>query len=327
MSDLIDPLREVLSDYLNSGGPYLGIGTLVLLWASYVVTRKAVRAYLLHRAYKEENVQQFLFIYRYVWLSLGVILGFISFSGSIATLGISAAFLGMILGWSLQAPVTGIAAWLMIILKRPFKIGDRVIIAGIIGDVVDITLTHVLLNQVGGTIGGEEKSGRGVLIPNATLFQQIIYNYTFDGVTGKATTNGKEDGSDASNYILDEVVVRLTYQSDFDEAERVLVAAARAVTGDIVKSTGEEPFVRAELFDSGIYVRLRYQTVAKERQRISSDIVRILIREFKRSDRVEFCYPHLDMFHAERGSRRSGELGLAADPAGEAADPPAPQPG
>ena len=328
MSDLIDPLRETLSNYLGSGGPYLGVGTLVLLWVSYIATRKAVRAYLLHRAYKEDNVQQFLFIYRYVWLSLGVILGFISFSGSIATLGISAAFLGMILGWSLQAPVTGIAAWLMIILKRPFKIGDRVIIAGIIGDVVDITLTHVLLNQVGGTIGGEEKSGRGVLIPNATLFQQIIYNYTFDGVTGKTTTGDNENHSEVSNYILDEVVVRLTHHSDFDEAERILVAAARTVTGDIINSTGEEPFVRAELFDSGIHVRLRYQTVAKERQRISSDIVRILIREFKRSDRVEFCYPHLDMFHAERAARHSGELPLSgAGPARTADDAPAPQPG
>ena len=30
----------------------------------------------------------------------------------------------------------------------------RVIIAGITGDVVDITLTHVILNQVGGTVAG-----------------------------------------------------------------------------------------------------------------------------------------------------------------------------
>ena len=63
-------------------------------------------------------------------------------------------FLGMILGWSLQAPVTGIAAWLMLILKRPLKIGQRVIVAGITGDVVDITLTHVILNQVGGAVAG-----------------------------------------------------------------------------------------------------------------------------------------------------------------------------
>ena len=38
------------------------------------------------------------------------------------------------------------------------------IIAGITGDVTGISLTHVILNQVGGSIGGEEKSGRGILV-------------------------------------------------------------------------------------------------------------------------------------------------------------------
>ena len=78
----------------------------------------------------------------------------------------------------MQAPVTGIAAWLMLILKCPFKIRDRVIIAGITGDVMEITLTHVILNQVGGTVSSEERSGRGILIPNAILFGQTITNYT-----------------------------------------------------------------------------------------------------------------------------------------------------
>ncbi|MFH1571236.1 MAG: mechanosensitive ion channel family protein, partial [Gemmatimonadota bacterium] len=299
---MIEHLPSWFSRYLEGGGPYLGIATLLLIWVFYVVTRKALRTYLNRRAYREENVQQFLFVWRYIWMATGFIFGVVSFSGNLATLGISAAFLGMILGWSLQAPVTGIAAWLMIILKRPFKIGDRVIIAGIIGDVVDISLTHVLLNQVGGTIGGEEKSGRAVLIPNATMFGQVIYNYTFEGVGASAKGTDKDGKAETSTagFILDEVVVRITFQSDFDEAERLLLEAARQATGDIIQTTGEEPFIRAELFDSGIFIRLRYQTMAKDRQRISSDMVRIITREFKNSDKVEFCYPHLSMYHAPR---------------------------
>lgn len=290
LENLIEPVQQ-----LRYQGPILGVVTLLITWVLYRISRRALSRYLYGKAAsKAENVQQVLFIWRYIWLGLGAILGIISFSGSLATLGISAAFLGMILGWSLQAPVTGIAAWLMIILKRPFKIGDRVIIAGIIGDVVDITLTHVLLNQVGGTIGGEEKSGRAVLIPNATLFQQIIYNYTLEG------SSDAEADETASNYILDEVPVRITFDTDFDEAEKILLAAARQVTGDIVRDTSQEPFVRAELFESGILVRLRYQTMAKERQRTSSDIVRVIIREFGRNRRVSFCYPHMDIYHTPR---------------------------
>ncbi|MFH1572207.1 MAG: mechanosensitive ion channel family protein [Gemmatimonadota bacterium] len=301
---MLESSLQQVREYLYSEGPVLGVFTLILIWLGYQVSRRLVARILKARAYKEDNVQNFLFIWRYLWLMSGAIFGIVSFSGSLATLGISAAFLGMVLGWSLQAPVTGVAAWLMIIMKRPFKIGDRVIIAGIIGDVVDITLTHVLLNQVGGTIGGEEKSGRGVLIPNATMFGQIIYNYTLEGVRGGQ--GGGAETANTPNYILDEVPIRLTYQSDFDEAERIFLDAARQVTGDIIRDSGEAPFIRAELFDSGIVVRLRYQTQAKDRQRISSDIVRIIIREFAVSPTVEFCYPHVSLYHSPRTGPQGG---------------------
>ena len=292
---MFEKIIDVFNVYLVSHAPILGAVTLVFLWLSYQISRRLLRNYLLKKAYKEENAQHFLFIYRYVWMAAGFVFALVSFSGSLATLGLSAAFLGMILGWSLQAPVTGIAAWLMIIMKRPFKIGDRIIISGIIGDVVDINLTHVLLNQVGGTIGGEEKSGRAVLIPNATLFAQIIYNYTLENTD-------KTSNAMISNYILDEVPIRISYQSDLDAAEAIFIAAAQQVTSEIIADTRQEPFIRAELFDSGIMVRLRYQTLAKDRQRITSDIVRILIREIANHSKVEFAYPHVSLYHSPKKS-------------------------
>ena len=261
-------------------GPILSVMTILVLIITYRLTRRALKRYMERRAYKETNVLNFLAMYRYIFIFITVVLGAISLSGSLKTLGISAGFLGMMLGWSLQAPVTGIAAWLMIILKRPFKIGDRVIIAGIIGEVTDITLTHIILNQVGGTVGGEEKSGRGVLIPNATMFGQVIYNYTLE-----------------TEYILDEVPVRITYESDWDTAERILLDAARQVTKDIIEETGQEPFIRNEFFDAGVLIRLRYQSIPAERQRISSEIVKIVFHEFGKTEKVQFCYPHSEVIY------------------------------
>ena len=169
----------------------------------------------------------------------------------------------------------------MLILKRPFKIGQRVIIAGVKGDVVDITLTHVILNQVGGTVAGEERSGRGILIPNAILFSQTITNYTFD-----------------VEYILSEVPVRITFQSIWEEAEQILLNAAKQITSDAIKETGEEPFVRAELFDAGVLMRLRYKTRPAHYAQNVSDIVKIIHAEFGRSDKVEFCYPHSEVVYS-----------------------------
>jgi len=262
--------------------------TLLGLVVVYMVLTKLIKSYLRHRGAKEENARRFLFGWRLVWMVIATIFILVSLSGSIAALGISAAFLGMILGWSLQSPVTGIAAWLMILLKRPFKIGDRIIIAGIIGDVVDITLTHVVLNQVGGTVAGEEKSGRGVIVPNAILFQQIIHNYSFE-----------------SKYLLDEVPVLITYESDLPEADRICINAAQEVTGNIINATGQKPFTRVELADSGIRIRLRYQTMGTERQRISSDIVRLVVERFNATERVEFAYPHTEvLYRPKKGEER-----------------------
>ena len=281
---ILDTLQALLDTLVGPEAPYRGpvlaAVTVLVLFITYKLTRKALKSYTERRAYNEINVLNFLAMYRYVFIFITAVLGAISLSGSLKALGISAGFFGMMLGWSLQAPVTGIAAWLMIILKRPFRIGDRVIIADIIGEVTDITLTHIILNQVGGTVGGEEKSGRGVLIPNATMFGQIIYNYTLE-----------------TQYILDEVPVRITYDSDWDTAERILLDAARLVTGDIIEETGQEPFIRSEFFDAGVLIRLRYQVPPPERQRISSEIVKIIFHEFAKTDKVHFCYPHSEVIY------------------------------
>ncbi len=279
----IERLEDIINAIINS--PFKGILLSVITIATLLIIKAIsgyfVKRYVYQHAQLETNAQNFMAVWGYIWTAIIAIFGIISLGGSLKTLGISAGFLGMVLGWSLQAPVTGIAAWLMLILKRPFKIGDRVIIAGITGDVMDITLTHVILNQVGGTVSSEERSGRGILIPNAILFGQTITNYTLE-----------------EEYILVEVPVRITFESDWQEAEHILVNAAQQVTEDVIKETAEEPFIRAELFDAGVMMRLRYKTRPVDRAKSLSDIVKIIFHEFAKSDTVEFCYAHSEVIYS-----------------------------
>jgi small-conductance mechanosensitive channel len=273
-------LRKIYLRYLSEYSPYRGVGlavlTLLVLLTLKKYATRLMRQYAHPKVHKPENLESFLKTWNMLWKVVIGVFVILALSGSLKLLGLSAAFVGMMLGWSLQAPVTGIAAWLMILLKRPFRIGDRVIIAGIIGDVSDITLTHVIMNQVGGTIGGEEPSGRAVLIPNAILFGQVIMNYTL-----------QED------YMLDEVPVRLTFDSDYQLAEKIMLDAAREVVADIIKQTGKEPFTRCEFFDAGVLVRLRYQTIPAKRQETSSEITERIMAGFKdQYPAVKYCYPH-----------------------------------
>ena len=106
------------------------------------------------------------------------------------------AFAGMMLGWSLQAPVSGIAAWIMVTVIRPYKIGDRIQLQnyGLMGDIIKFTPMYLSLNQVGGTVGSEEPTGRILHVPNAVLFSAMIINTTY------------HQKQSAQSYILDEVV-------------------------------------------------------------------------------------------------------------------------
>ncbi|RKU27385.1 hypothetical protein C6497_11600 [Candidatus Poribacteria bacterium] len=281
--DFLTQAGEVLNGIINSPfrGILLSIITIISLLILKTVSGHFVKRYVYKHAQVETNAQNFMAVWGYVWTAIIAIFGIISLSGSLKTLGISAGFLGMVLGWSLQAPVTGIAAWLMLILKRPFKIGDRVIIAGITGDVMDITLTHVILNQVGGTVSSEERSGRGILIPNAILFGQTITNFTLE-----------------EEYILVEVPVRITFESNWQDAERILVNAAKVVTADVISDVNEDPFIRAELFDAGIMMRLRYKCRPVDRASSLSDIVKIIFHEFSKNENVEFCYAHSEVIYS-----------------------------
>jgi len=265
--------------YMGEDSPYrsliLVILTLVVLLNLKFYLTRIMQKTLKTRAFTAENATAFLKIWNTLWKFIIAILTIMAMSGSLRLLGLTAGFFGMMLGWSLQQPVTGIAAWLMIILKKPFKIGDRVIIANITGDVTGITLTHVILNQVGGSIGGEEKSGRGILIPNAILFQHVIINYTLE-----------------QEFMLDEVPVRLTFDSDWERAKAIMIAAAQDVTSAIIAKTGQVPFIRAEFLDWGVLVRLRYNTIPTKRQELSTYIIERLLRDFgKEYPRVRFATP------------------------------------
>jgi len=207
------------------------------------------------------------------------------------------AFSGLILGWSLQAPVSGLAAWVMVSLMRPFRIGDRIQLPslGLVGDVVALTPMYTQLNQVGGAVGSEEAVNRPILIPNAMLFSQVVINYT-----------ARQDAA----FTLDEVVTRITYDTDWDEAERILIDAARQATGDIVAQTGQEPYVRSDMYDYGVYMRLRYMTRATDRPRITHEISKRIFQGFQRSARVDFAIPYVYSFR--KGVQASAQYDEAA---------------
>ena len=264
----------------------LAVATLVATTLLYRWSRGQLRRYLAQQAHKQENARAFLRGYDAVGKVLIGVVVVVAAAGSFTLLGLTVGFLGTMLGWSLQTPIRGLAAWVMVVLNRPFRVGDRIHVAGVTGDVHEIQLNHVVLNQVGGTVAGEERSGRGIYVPTAMLFGEQIINYNLFRQTDA------EPADSAPKLMLAEVPVRITLGSDLELAKALCVQAARQALAELGGEGTREPFTRAEFFNCGIRLFTRYEMAPAQRERMAGRVTELIWEAFHaNADKVRFCPP------------------------------------
>jgi len=264
-------------------GVVMGLITILLF---YIIIHAFLKKSLIKRAKTKKmrhNTIVFVNLISYLFIIITVIMLISFFTGSTLGVGVTAGLLTAALGWALQRPITGIAAWIMVIMTRPFKIGDRIIIGSVRGDVINITLTHIYLNEFGGTIGGEDISGRIIFVPNSVLFEQNVINYTSQ-----------------NDYILDEVSFTITYDSHIDRAKEIAKKVANNITKGILDKSTQKPFTRSNFQPSGIDLRVRYYTIASRRQEINSRITEGILKEINKEEKIRFAYPHTELFLSKR---------------------------
>ena len=115
--------------------------------------------------------RQFLVLRRVVigfLITIVLTMGFISEFSSLATF---AGFITAGIAVGLQAVLLLVAAYFFIIGRYGIRIGDRITVAGITGDVVDIGLVRLYLMELAGTGLDFYPTGRIVVFSNSVLFQ------------------------------------------------------------------------------------------------------------------------------------------------------------
>lgn len=219
------------------------------------------------------NIKIFSKIIHYAIIIVLVLYGLFSYSDGLTGFGLSLGLMSAALGWALQRPITGIAGWIMLIIKRPFEIGDRVIIGSIKGDVVDMTITHVYINEVGGTIAGEENSGRITMVPNSKLFEQNIVNYTAQ-----------------DKFILKEVIATVTFESNVDKAVKIAMKAAEKYS-----EGKKKPYVYTFFNQNGISIHIRFFAPAIDVQAYKSKVSKEFYDGLKKSKDIVIAYPQMEV--------------------------------
>ncbi|MBQ3527584.1 MAG: mechanosensitive ion channel [Clostridia bacterium] len=175
---------------------------------------------------------------------------------------------GVAIGLALQGGLSNIASGIMIVIFRPFKVGDFIENAGFTGTVVDITLFTTTLAT---------PDNKNVIIPNSSLTSQTLVNYS-------AEKTRRVD--------LDYTA---SYDNDVDKVKAILLETAKSIP-EACKLENEKPIevMVVAHADSAIQYRIRIWCEAADYWTIAFGMNENVKKAFDREG-IEIPYPQMDV--------------------------------
>ena len=209
---------------------------------------------------------------------------------NISSITIFIGVAGAGLALALQEVILCIAGWVLIMVRHPFEVGDRIEINGVKGDIIDIRLFQTSLLEIGNWVDADQSTGRIANVPNSFVFKTENYNY-----------------SRGFEFIWNEISILVTFESDWRRAKEIMMIHA----DNFDKASEEElrrkieamrtrymiyygkltPIVYVNIKDSGVQLTLRYLTEAKKRRSTEDQLCQVILDSFAKEDHVDFAYP------------------------------------
>jgi small conductance mechanosensitive channel len=181
-------------------------------------------------------------------------------SSLIAMLGAA----GLALGLALQGSLSNFAGGILILIFKPFKVGDFISAQGSEGTVKQITVFNNKLV----TFGNQE-----VFIPNGNLSNDKITNYSSDGVR------------------RENLVIGISYSSSIQKAKDLILDLCAADENIMTEEGKEAMVVVTELADSSVNLSVRYWTTTETFWPTKFKMIENIKAAFDREG-IEIPFPH-----------------------------------
>ncbi|MGO1468829.1 MAG: mechanosensitive ion channel family protein [Tissierella sp.] len=220
-----------------------------------------------------------------------IMVGRVWFEGvqSLATfIGLFSAALAIVM----KDVILNIAGWIYIILKSPFRVGDRIEIGDIAGDVIDVQVFSFALMEIQNWVDADQSTGRIVYIPNVFIFNKALLNY-----------------SKGIPYIWNEIPISIPLESNWKKAKSILTDIAEKY-GEVISSKAEgsikEASKKFSLYNAqlnptvytkidpdstSIILTIRYMCSYRNRRGSAEKIYEDILDEFMKHKDIEFSYP------------------------------------
>lgn len=277
INQLIRDLFRILQEPFAKLGPTeISINFIIYLILSVILlfflakkARDLLVNKILTRANVNEGVRQSIgTIVRYLIIVLGLIIIFQSVGLDFSALGVLAGALGVGIGFGLQNITNNFVSGLIILFERPIKIGDRVEVGEISGDVVRISAraTTIITND-----------NISIIVPNSEFISTRVINWSHN-----------------NRMVRFRFPVGVSYKEDPDKIREILLNVARDHEGVLKSPAASVSFI--EFGDSSLNFELWVWTIKYTNRPVvlQSDLYYAIFRKFKEED-VEIPFPQRDL--------------------------------
>ena len=207
------------------------------------------------------------------------------FEGFYTTLGLAGAGIT----FALREVIVSFAGWFAILFGDFFKVGDRVLLGGIKGDVIDLGILRTTLMEIGDWVEGDQYNGRIVRVANSFIFTSPVYNYSAN-----------------FQFVWDEIKVPIRFGSDNALVRKILDDVADEVIGEVSAQAKEAWYNMRKRFqledatlehqtfmvfnDNWVEFSLRYVVDIKKRRLIKDRLFTRLLEEIEKyPERIELA--------------------------------------
>lgn len=173
---------------------------------------------------------------------------------------------GLAVGLALQGSLSNFAAGVLIVLFRPYRVGDWVEAAGISGSVEQVQILTTVLKT------GDNKR---IIVPNSQIMDSIITNYS------------------ANETRRIDLVVGVSYDDDLDKVRSTIEEIIAA--DDRVLDDPECQIVVAELADSSVNFYVRPWVKSEDYWGVRFDLTETIKKRFDERG-ITFPFPQQDVW-------------------------------
>ena len=196
----------------------LNVGAILAVLVAAVA--KSIRVYWINQVddrparYNLTRVLNFIVVLAILIIALSILSNWYT---ALASLGL----LSLILSFALQTPITSLIGWIYLLIRQPYRVGDRIQIGNAKGDVIDVSYLDTTLWEFGGPyLSTQHPSGRIIKFPNSLVLNETVYNYSWP----------------LFPYVWNEIKFEVSYESDLDFITRTMQEVVEEDLGEQMMS-------------------------------------------------------------------------------------------